>query len=135
MLEDQLVSHLRSDGTVAALAGNRIYAMGDAPQGEAQPHVTYMVTGNDRIEPIISGAGGSTFYNQFVQIDCWAQTREGVSGQATVLDMARAVRSALDYVQLPGEDDVDRVWWDDWRDLPEQGWARRQMDFVCRVRP
>jgi hypothetical protein len=132
VLEDQLVTHLKADTTVTAIAGTRIYDFGSVPQSVTLPHITYQLVANNRIGMTMSGLAMS--WKQHYQIDCWAPQAGSPSGSLVSKQLARVVRTSLNGIALPGEDDVTLVEWDDWRDLPEENWSRREMDFFFWTR-
>jgi len=128
-LEDQVVTLLKSDAGVAALAGDRIFA-NPAPQGTASPFVTYQIVGNQSIGRTYTGH--STHDVMTLQVDCWADHTTITNVQSRyrkVIDLARAVRAALHRKGLSGEDVVDLVLWTDWRDLNTPTETRRSLDF------
>jgi Protein of unknown function (DUF3168) len=132
MLEDQLVAKLKADSGVSAIVGTRVYAYGEVPQGTSVPYVTYQLVGSQAIGKTL--AGEATYWRQQYQLDAWAPTGGSPSGTATAISLALAVRTALANQPLPGDDDIKQIDWDDWRDLPEPGWARREMDFIFWMR-
>ena len=109
MFEEQLVNLLKTDLAVRALVDGRIYLM-PAEQGAASPFLTYLIVFANPSGR--SYDGGCTADITGVQIDAWDEDLRGRS-----VPLARAVRAALDNVGLVGGDVVERVFFEDWRDL------------------
>lgn len=85
----------RTIGTAEVLAilggDDRIFRSGNAPQGTATPYITWFTIGD---EPFDHLSGPPKTDRDTVQIDCYAGP--GGSAERGVLDLAGAVRDALD---------------------------------------
>lgn len=78
---------LSSDAATSALAGDRIYPHGDAPQDVARPYVTwFLITGVPELE--LSDTPSTD--RCALQIDCWSETSAGADA------LAIAVRDAIE---------------------------------------
>jgi len=98
---------LKSDPSVFAIVGTRIYRHADAPQGVLKPYIVWsIITGMPDLQ--LSGAPLSDM--DTVQIDCLSQTDSGVE------DLAYAIRNALDNarianrITLNGRDNETRLY-------------------------
>jgi len=69
----------------------RIYGSGNAPQGTATPYITWFTVAG---QPYNQLGGAPDGDNDTVQIDCWAGP--GDAGELACVELARAVRDALD---------------------------------------
>ena len=74
MIEIDLVAHLKSDVTLTALIGTRIYPL-TAPQNVVKPYATYRVIGNKGNQCL---QGGVYQKDKRFQIDCWSLTYSNV---------------------------------------------------------
>lgn len=133
-VEDQIVTLLKADAAVAAIVGTRVYDI-PAPQGAPGPFITYQVIGAERVGRAYTGHG--THDVTRLQIDCYVDASVDSSQQSRkrqVVNLARAVRTALDRQGLDGEDTVDAILWTDWRDLNTPTETRRSLDFDLLVK-
>lgn len=76
---------------VQAIAGDRIYGKGMAPQNVATPYITWFVVLG---QPYDHMSGAPTADNDTIQIDCWAGP--GDDQELVCNQLAKAVRDALD---------------------------------------
>lgn len=131
-VEEAIVSILEADAGVSALVGSgdaaRIYP-NPAPHGVASPFITYQTIGINGIGHAFND-GKPAHEEMVLQIDCWAESETNPAAFTQVRGVAAAVRSAL--VEHGGTSSgvtINRIWFTDGRDLPEEGWRRRQLDF------
>ena len=133
-VEDQVVALLKADAGVAALVNSRVYAM-PAPQGTTSPFITYQIIDVQRIG--LTYEARATHAVTTLQVDCWADSTMSTNVNSRydrVIDLARAVRAALDRKGLNGEDTVDVILWTGWRDLNTPTETRRSVDFDLYVK-
>lgn len=123
-----------SDPAVTAIVGARVYAM-PAPQGTTSPFLTYQITTGTRIGRVYNGSSSHNLMG--LQIDCWMESGAVISQYsryAKVVELARAVRAALDNKGLIGEDRVDLISWDSWTDFNTPDETRRTLEFTLTVK-
>lgn len=91
MMLPNVFSILAAAPEVVALAGDRIYRHGSAPQEVAAPYVTWFVASS---VPENTLDERPKIDNYSVQIDCWSDN-EG-TGDEGVEELAQAVRDAIE---------------------------------------
>lgn len=131
--EEAFVGLLRGASAVTVIVGSgsdaRIYP-NRPPQGVASPFVTYERISTVPIEPTLN-EGLPFLYETLVQVDCWAERLTSASGYQQVRDLAAAVRTALSETgTISAGVEMRRISYTDERDLFEEGWQRRQLEFT-----
>lgn len=127
-LEEAVVGILRGDATVAGLVSERIFPA-PAPHGVTSPFITYQRVSRSGVDHVLN-TGLPTFAETALQVDCWAEHETSPSGFQAVRDVATAVIAALD--QWGGTVNgvtIRHILFTDLRDLYEEGWRHRQLDF------
>jgi len=115
-----LYALLLASAPVAAIVSTRIYPHGDAPQGVAQPYVTWqMVSG----VPEISLSDLPDIDRCTLQINCWHPTSAGV------ISLATAVRAAVESTGHVTGVGLQRVAVDQRETATRLYWIALQMDW------
>lgn len=130
-MEEALAGRLLQSPQVADLAGTRI-AWNLLPQAVDLPAVALHLIS---FVPVQADEGDCGLAMARVQIDCWAEDRQGENGGTIAIRLARAVRSALsDVSMVAGSTTFQGVFLDDMREDAERGADgkvryRRSIDF------
>lgn len=130
MLEEALYAFLKGQGAVSALLGQRIYPV-MLPQNPVMPALTYQII--SRVPDYVL-AGPSGLVAKRVQVNCWASREFSANGYITALNVAAAVRVAMDgYSGIwPGGFEILRSKLDNQHDdfEPEGQYDRTILDFI-----
>lgn len=95
-MEQALTAYLLARPALAAMVGQRITWAG-RPQGSALPAIVLHLI--DRLPQYTMG-GTASVTPQRIQVDVWSKDSPGVSGFATVKDLARELSAALSGVAM-----------------------------------
>lgn len=87
----QVFAALQASSSVIDLIGDRIYRHGEAPEGVADPYVTWFVVA----APPENTLDGAPRVDRFeIQVDCWGDNSG--TGDAGVEELAQLVRDVLE---------------------------------------
>lgn len=115
-MEQALLAKLLASSGLTALVQTRV-RWNQRPQADALPAVSLSVP---YAQPLYTDEGPVGLTDVMVQIDCWARDAEGVNGATTAIEVAQAVRSALQHVAMTERIEFQGVFLDGIRDVPPE---------------